>query len=506
MTFVMMIHKAHRGRVETPSRSQWWGALCAVFMLGLFAVPSQAVARGAPDSFADLAEKLLPTVVNISTTREVEAEETEGYGLPQFPPGSPFEDLFRDYFDKFHGQNGKPKHKEQTRSLGSGFVISEDGLIVTNNHVIEDATEIIVSFHDGSELPAKLIGRDPKTDIALLRVQSSDDLPYAKFGDSDKSRVGDWVLAIGNPFGLGGTVTAGIISAGNRDIHAGPYDNFLQTDAPINRGNSGGPMFNMDGEVIGVNSMIFSPTGGSVGIGFAIPSDTVKLVIKDIEKFGHVKRGWLGVVIQTVTNEIAESLGMPDSEGALVQGVQDDSPADQAGILTGDVIVEFNGNKVGKMRTLPRIVAETEIGKKVPVKIFRNGRERTLHVEVGEMTKADENMLPGKVKPKAKATSGEKIKGLDLTVATITDALRDQYDLQDTDKGVVILAVGKDSVAAEKGLLPGMIIQSVTQQAVASPKDVQKAVDAAQKAGRPSVLLQIRRGERERFIALKLSD
>jgi len=479
------------------------------------ATPSWA--RGAPDSFADLAEKLLPTVVNISASHTVDSESVHSQqipGLPQFPPGSPFEDLFKDYFDKFRGPQGpdgqddgqdqRPERK--ARSLGSGFVIDPKGLIVTNNHVIDGATEIVVSFHDGSELPAELIGRDPKTDIALLKVKPNKPLPSTKFGDSEKARVGDWVLAIGNPFGLGGTVTAGIISAGNRDINAGPYDNFLQTDAPINRGNSGGPMFNMDGDVIGVNSMIFSPSGGSVGIGFAIPSETVKLVIKDIEKYGRVRRGWLGVVIQTVSAEIAESLGMDEAKGALVQSVADGSPADKAGIKAGDVIVTFDDKSVSEMRRLPKIVAETDIGKSVPVKVFRNGELVTLKVNVGELKENPAKVAKDKPHKQVKPTSGSEIEELGLVVAKINQAQRDKYELEPEEKGVVITSVNKDGSAAKKGLQPGMVITAVTQRPVTTPKDVQNAVDAAKKAGRPSVLLQVSRGGSERFVALKLED
>ena len=331
----------------------------AAFLLGLLfaltmvlgALP--AAAKSAPDSFADLADKLLPSVVNISSTQVV--REDRGPQAPQLPEGSPFGDSFREFFNR--NQNAP----RRATSLGSGFIISSDGLVVTNNHVIEGADEITVTLSDDSQHVATLVGRDPKTDLALLRIDADRDLPAVPWGDSTKSRVGDWVVAIGNPFGLGGTVTAGIISARQRDINQGPYDSFLQTDASINRGNSGGPMFNMDGEVIGVNTAIFSPTGGSVGVGFAVPSTIVSRVIAQLQEFGQTRRGWLGVRIQTVTDEIAESIGLDKARGALVSSVTADGPAEEGGIKAGDVVLSFDGKSVDSMRELPRIVAETDI-------------------------------------------------------------------------------------------------------------------------------------------------
>ena len=466
---------------------------------GLFAAP--ALARGVPDGFADLAEKLLPAVVNVSTTHVEEGGDQTDLG---FPPGSPFDEFFKQYFDRQRGNGEHRKHK--VRSLGSGFVIDPKGFIVTNNHVIDEATEIVVSFHDGREMPATLVGRDAKTDVALLKVESKDDLPAVPFGDSDKTRVGDWVLAIGNPFGLGGTVTAGIVSARGRDINAGPYDDFIQTDASINRGNSGGPMFNMDGKVIGVNSMIFSPSGGSVGIGFAIPAKTVQMVVDNLKAYGKVRRGWLGVTIQHVTEDIAESLGLKHPMGALVQGVQPGSPAAKAGIEEGDLIVSFDGKTVEEMRRLPRIVAETEIGKSVTVEIIRNGKTITRSVKVGEMK--DETVAKGKGKnrpgPDHDMTGGRTIKSLGLTVSPISQALREKYDLADDQKGVVVTAVDSEGPAAEKGIQPGVVIEAVTQKAVSTPEEVREGVRAAVKAGRQSVLLQVRLGDRKRFLAIKI--
>jgi len=346
----------------------------AVLALALIAAPAgpggvgRASAHAAPDGFADLADKLQPAVVNISTTQTVKPEqhsESTTPELPQFPPGSPFEEFFKDFFNRNnpHGGTGSQNQAEahKATSLGSGFIIDATGYVVTNNHVIADADSITVILHDDTNLKAELVGRDTKTDIAVLKVKTDKPLTAVAWGDSDKSRVGDWVLAIGNPFGLGGTVTAGILSARQRDINSGPYDDFLQTDASINRGNSGGPMFNMDGEVIGINTAIYSPSGGSIGIGFAIPSSLAHEVVSElIQEPDHaVHRGWLGVRIQAVTDEIAESLGLDKAHGALVASVSDNGPAQNAGIQPGDVILTFDGKTVEDMRHLPRLVAET---------------------------------------------------------------------------------------------------------------------------------------------------
>ncbi len=321
-----------------------------------------------------LADRLIDAVVNISTTQV--AKGPEGVPLPKVPKGSPFEEFFEDFFNK-KGGGRIPPSERKVSSLGSGFVIDgKEGLVVTNNHVIDGADEIIINFHDGSKLKVdKILGRDTKTDVALLKVTPKKPLVAASFGSSSDIKVGDWVMAIGNPFGLGGTVTVGIISAKQRDINAGPYDDFLQTDAAINKGNSGGPLFNMSGEVIGVNTAIISPTGGSIGIGFAVPADTVTAVVDQLKQFGEVRRGWLGVKIQSISEDIAESLGVPENVGALVAGVTPDSPAAKAGIEAGDVILKFDGKDVTTMRGLPKLVAQTAIGKQAPVEILRQGQE-----------------------------------------------------------------------------------------------------------------------------------
>jgi serine protease Do len=320
-----------------------------------------AMAAAPPGSFADLVEKALPAVVNISTTQTAKRESSPQH--PQFPPGSPFEEFFKEFFYRQQGQDRAPR---QVTSLGSGFVSDASGIIVTNNHVIADAVEIVVRFQDDTSLPAKLIGRDEKTDIAVLKVETDKPLAFLPLGDSEKLRVGDWVVAIGNPFGLGGTVTAGIVSAQKRDIRSGPYDDFIQTDAAINKGNSGGPLVDVDGAVIGINTAIYSPSGGSVGIGFSVPIALAKPVIEQLRKFGETRRGWLGVHIQNVSEEIADSLSLKEVHGALVANVTENGPAQAAGIQAGDVILSFNGQTIDRMRSLPRIVAETPVGEKDP--------------------------------------------------------------------------------------------------------------------------------------------
>ena len=346
-----------------------------------------AVSQELPGSFADLVDRVMPAVVNVSTVQGGNAapEQRGMPGMPEFPPGSPFEEFFRQFQEQ---QRGARPRAERQQAQGSGFIIDAAGYVVTNNHVIDGADEISVTLHDGSRLDAKLVGRDPKTDLALLKVDAGKPLAYLEFGDSDTARVGDWVIAIGNPFGLGGTVTSGIVSARGRDIQAGPYDDFLQLDASINRGNSGGPTFDVHGRVIGINTAIFSPSGGSVGIGFAIPSTLARSVVAQLKDFGRTRRGWLGVRIQGVTPEIAESLGLRSATGALVASVTPNGPAAEAGIQAGDVILTFDGKEVNEMRRLPRVVAETGVEEQVPVKLWRRGQEQTVRVKVGELEAA----------------------------------------------------------------------------------------------------------------------
>ena len=475
----------------------------AAFLLGLLfaltmvlgALP--AAAKSAPDSFADLADKLLPSVVNISSTQVV--REDRGPQAPQLPEGSPFGDSFREFFNR--NQNAP----RRATSLGSGFIISSDGLVVTNNHVIEGADEITVTLSDDSQHVATLVGRDPKTDLALLRIDADRDLPAVPWGDSTKSRVGDWVVAIGNPFGLGGTVTAGIISARQRDINQGPYDSFLQTDASINRGNSGGPMFNMDGEVIGVNTAIFSPTGGSVGVGFAVPSTIVSRVIAQLQEFGQTRRGWLGVRIQTVTDEIAESIGLDKARGALVSSVTADGPAEEGGIKAGDVVLSFDGKSVDSMRELPRIVAETDIGKSVPVKVWRDEREQSVSVMIGELD--EEVPVLASTGPRGDAVS---LKKQPLTTSAsrspvLPTTCASSLHLPEDLRGVVITGVEPDSAAAEKSLRPGDVIVEVSQEEVSSPGEIAEKIREARDADRSSVLLKINRNGDRRFVAVRIS-
>src|SRR5712692_12040609 len=363
-------------------------AATAAIMAAVALVAAPAQARG-PDNFADVAEKVINAVVNVSTSQSVE-NRNGATPQPSLPPGSPFEEFFDEFFKNRRGQQGdnnqnRPNGPRRVNSLGSGFIIDPSGIVVTNNHVISDADEVTVILNDGARLKAEIIGRDTKVDLALLRVKPERPLTAVQFGDSEKLRLGEWVIAIGNPFSLGGTVTAGIVSARNRDINSGPYDNYIQTDAAINRGNSGGPLFNLDGEVVGINTAIISPSGGSIGIGFAVPSKTAMPVIDQLKQFGETRRGWLGVRIQQVTDEIADSLKINPPRGALVAGVDDKGPAKPAGIEPGDVIVKFDGKDIKEMRDLPRVVADTPVGKQTPVIVIRKGKEETKTVTLGRL-------------------------------------------------------------------------------------------------------------------------
>jgi serine protease Do len=470
-----------------PLRRLWLVAaslllLGATFMLA----PASSFARG-PDSVADIAEGLQDTVVNISTTQTVKGGKEDTQVGPG-PKGSPFEDFFNDFFDE-KDKEGQPR---KVSSLGSGFVIDPSGLIVTNNHVIEGADEIFISFTNGSKLKVvKVLGHDSKTDLALLKVEPKQPLKAASFGDSAKMRVGDWVMAIGNPFGLGGTVTVGIISAKKRDINAGPYDDFLQTDAAINRGNSGGPLFNMDGEVIGVNTAIISPSGGSIGIGFAVPSNSAVQVVDQLKQFGETRRGWLGVHVQNVTDEIAESLGMKEPTGALVATVSPDSPAATAGIRPSDVILKFDGQPVENMRSLPRAVASTPIGRAVPVELLRKGETVDVNVTVGRLPEGEDVEEQEKGSQKQEEIEPEHEDLLGLSITELTDELRGKFNIGKTVEGVLITAVDPDSPAAQKDVKAGDVIVEVTQEKVTDPQEVLARVAAVKKSGRKTVLLLI---------------
>jgi serine protease Do len=481
-----------------------------LIIISMVLLAAGAQARTMPDSFADIVERAMPAVVNVSTTQTVEVSSNPfGMFSDQLPNGEMFEGL-PDLLEKFYGfrRDGDKDSKQERKatSLGSGFVVSPEGYIVTNNHVIENADEITIIFSDESRADATVVGRDSKTDIALLKVDVDHKLTSVEWGDSDKARVGDWVIAIGNPFGLGGSVSAGIVSARARDINAGPFDDFLQTDAAINRGNSGGPLFNIKGEVIGINTAIFSPSGGNVGIGFAVPSSLSWPVIQQLKEYGKTQRGWLGVKIQTVTDEIAESLGMEKSEGALVVEVTPGSPAGNAGIQAGDVITAFDGKEVATMRKLPRIVAETKIDKKVVVTVWRKGREKTLIVTVAELE--EDQAAQGDEEKTEQAPSKEE-KGIGLlgmSVTELNDELRKRYRTSDDIKGVLVLDVDHGSQALQKGIRAGDVITSVNQQVVESIKDIKTQIDKAKKSKRQSILLLVNRRGEVQFIALPVEE
>jgi serine protease Do len=495
------------------SRQLWQfartGAAAAGLMAAVIMLPAAPAAARGPENIADVAEQVIDAVVNISTSQKVDTRVT---GMPDLPPGSPMEEFFDEFFKNRRGQGGgggdNPEHTpHRINSLGSGFIIDPTGLVVTNNHVIADADEINVILNDGTKLPAELVGKDTKSDLALLRVHADHPLKAVAFGDSDKLRLGEWVIAIGNPFSLGGTVTAGIVSARNRDIQSGPYDNYIQTDAAINRGNSGGPLFNLNGEVIGVNTAIISPSGGSIGIGFAVPSDTAKPVIDQLGQFGETRRGWLGVRIQQVTDDIAESLSIKPARGALVAGIDDKGPAKPAGIEPGDVIVKFDGHDVKEMRDLPRIVADTPVGKTVDVVIIRKGQEETHHVQVGRLLDTDKvasNDAKTNPVPEQKSVV-QKTLGLELS--GLSDDLRKKYKIRDTIKGVVITGIDPsvDTSQSDKHLSPGDVIVEVQYQAVGNPAAVQTRIDELKAQGKKVAVLLVSNGNGEtRFVALAL--
>jgi serine protease Do len=491
-------------RLVKPALRHGLAAIAAAVILWP-ALIAPAAARG-PEGIADVAEQVIDAVVNVSTKQSVDMNS----GTPDLQPGSPFEQFFEDFMKKRgkEGQGGQggpaqPQPPRRVSSLGSGFIIDAAGYVVTNNHVIADADEVSVILNDGTTLKAEIVGRDTKTDLALLKVTTDHPLKAVKFGDSDKLRLGEWVIAIGNPFSLGGTVTAGIVSARNRDINSGPYDNYIQTDAAINRGNSGGPLFNLNGEVIGVNTAIISPSGGSIGIGFAVPANTALAVIDQLREFKEVRRGWLGVRIQQVTDEIADSLGIKPTRGALVAGIDDKGPAKPAGIEPGDVIVKFDGKDIKEMRDLPKIVGDTPIGKDVPVVIIRKGKEETKTVRLGRL---EDTPQQASVKTDAPAPDKPVVqKALGLNLANMSDDLRKKYKIKDGVKGVVIVEVDANSPAADKRLNAGDVIVKVTDEEVANPADVQKRIDQLKKDGKKTALLLVANAEGDvRFVALAL--
>ncbi len=500
-----------------PSRRRWRsGAFAAAATLGILFTPALGFARPGPDGFADLVEKVKPAVVNIATTLKTSGRGRV-QGQFQIPPelrGTPFEDFLRRFFNQQgnegNGDEGDNDNNDNDQgtghpmALGSGFIIDPTGVVVTNNHVIQNADKIQVTLSDGRKLGAHLLGHDDKTDIAVLKIDAKDPFPSVEWGDSNTARVGDWILAVGNPFGLGGSVTAGIISARGRDIQSGPYDDYLQLDAPINRGNSGGPSFNNDGKVIGINTAIYSPSGGSVGIGFAIPSSIAKPIVEVLRERGHIDRGGLGVSIQPLTKDLADSLGLKESKGALVAGVNNGSPAAKAGVHQGDVIRSVNGEKVDEFRDLARLVAAAGPNKTVELGVWRDGKQISVPVALGKM-------------PEQTASSEQKGRGgrrgsgesnvkpssvLGLSLSPINRQTRERYNLSDEAKGAVVVGVKGGSPAADAGFSTGDIILKVGEKSVGGPRDVVDAVQAATKEKRKAVLVLVQRGSNERFVAL----
>jgi serine protease Do len=501
--------------------------LAAGAALALAVGPTALAAEATPaaivqlPTLAPLVKKVLPAVVNVSVTIKAGAQsdsddedqdndndndqDQDQMAPPQggSGPQSPFDQFLRRFFEQRQGHGGQaqPMPQEEHLALGSGFIIDPKGFIVTNNHVVENADKVTVIFQDDTKHPAKVIGRDTKTDLAVIKIDAPQPLPYVAWGDSGALQVGDWVVAVGNPFGLGGTVSSGIISARGRDIHAGPYDDFLQIDASINRGNSGGPTFNLEGQVIGINTAIYSPNGGSVGIGFAIPSTLAKPVIDQLEQHGKVARGWLGVQIQDVTPEIAKGLGLPKPEGALVADVTNDGPAEKVGIKQGDVIVGYDGHDIVKLRDLPLAVAETQVGEKAPVRLWRDGHEMTLNATIAAMPEKPEQMANANdrdTEPKQPQT----VSTMGLKLAPLTQDMRRDLHVPRSVKGVVVASVADSSPLAELGIAAGDVIQAINQEPVSSPKDVTTKFEAIRKSGDKNLLLLINRHGVNQYIAM----
>ncbi len=450
------------------------------------------------DGFSSLVKAVKPAVVNIST---ISRSKPTSKNIPHFGNRNApeLEEFLKRFFgeeffgEQFGGQDSVPRTRE-TRSLGSGFIISEDGVVITNNHVVQDADEIEIVFQDGKRYPATVTGRDQKSDIAVLKIDTDSPLPYVSFGDSDAAEVGDWVIAIGNPFGLGGTVTVGIVSARGRDIQSGPYDDFIQIDAPINRGNSGGPLFNTKGEVIGINSAIFSPSGGSVGIGFSIPSAFVQNIVNQIIDTGTVERGWLGVQIQTVTDDIAEGLGLEEAYGALVSQVIADSPAERAGLQTGDVIIRYDNQRVDEMRDLPRLVANTQANSEVTLDIWRNESQTSVSALISKTDDESESVAT------VEASRSEDTLG--LVLSPLNDELRKQYSVKEDTQGVIITDIDPASEAAGRGVRVGDVIQKIGRTVVTTVEMIDQAIKLALKGDKTSLLLLIDREGQVLFVAI----
>jgi serine protease Do len=481
---------------------------------------AQQVSPGLP-SLSPIIQKVMPAVVNVSVTLKSDAggddqddqdampqrdeqDNPGGDAAPNFP-ASPFDQFLKRFFDQQqpgHGQN-RPQVGKRV-ALGSGFIIDPQGYVVTNNHVVGEAASVTVVFQDDTKHPAKIVGRDPKTDLALLKIDTDKPLPFVTWGDSDQAKVGDWIIAVGNPFGLGGTVTTGIVSARGRDIHSGPFDDFLQLDAAINRGNSGGPTFNQQGQVIGINTAIYSPNGGSVGIGFAIPSDLAKNVVQQLREHGKVDRGWLGVQIQQITPEIASSIGLKSDHGAIIADVTNGSPAAKAGVKQGDVILKYNGHDIDKLHDLPLLVAGTPINSKVDMTVWRNGKEQQLQANVGQMPNDTQQVASNDQGNSAPQASPDRASALGLQLGALDQRTRQRLHLKGNVKGVVVTNVASDSPAGQLGIEPGDVIVAINQQPVATPTEAAQKLKQAQQSGDKNLLLLMNRHGINQYIGLSV--
>ncbi|AQS88780.1 endopeptidase DegP/Do [Neoasaia chiangmaiensis NBRC 101099] len=473
------------------------------------AASAPVVPRPAPDSFANLADRLLPAVVNVSISATLKPGQDDDDGgpddgpddgpqVPDFPPGSPMEKFFHDFMNRKPSPDAPPR---KMQALGSGFIISPDGYIVTNNHVVKDADQVSVTLQDDTVLKAHIVGRDSRTDLAVIKVDAPHPLPTVPFGNSDTARVGDWVLAIGNPFGLSGTVTSGIVSSRGRSIDRGVYDDFIQTDAPINRGNSGGPLFNLKGEVVGINTAIYSPSGGSIGIGFAIPSNDARGVIDQLRRLGHVQRGWIGIRVQDVSHDIADSLGLKVAKGALVAGVEPKGPAAVSGMKTGDVITKLNGEVIDG-RSLPRLVAAIAPGTKTAFGVWRKGQDLTMDVVIKPSPEAPD-MPP--TAPRATGHATLSLADLGLTLGAIDDDARQKFKLSDSQRGVVVTAVTADGPAATRGLQAGDVVTELQQVEVDSPDALSHELARARAQKKHSILLLVQNSDGMRWVPLPLN-